>query len=251
MARVGFIGTGQIATAMVRGLAGCGHEIFVSDRNARIASSLAAEVEGVTVASNAGVVERADIIFLCLREEVVDEVLPSLPFTGSQSVISVMVGVRLARLRRLCSATTDVAITIPLPGIARGGCPLPVYPASPTLELLFGHLNPVFPVDSEVALNAHFGASAVSSPLLAMMAETATWLAEFTGDPLLAEAYVVKLIRSYLPENARPDVLADALKVLSTEGGLNASLRDRMNAASSDLREGLDAIAARLDLKIL
>ena len=32
MARVGFIGTGEIASLMVHGLAGQGHEILVSDR---------------------------------------------------------------------------------------------------------------------------------------------------------------------------------------------------------------------------
>lgn len=249
MARVGFIGTGQIATAMVRGLVGHGHEIHVSDRNPHVAAELSAEFPSVTVASNHGVVKAADIVFLCLPGELADKVLPSLPFRAGQSVVSVMMGVPRARLIDLCGPADDIAITIPLPGIACGGCPLPVYPASPALESLFAPQNPVFVVDSEAALSAHFGATALSSPLLAMMARTTAWLAQYTGDPLQAEAYVVAMIRSQLAERPIPHVLAQTLMMLSTEGGLNAMLRDHMKPSYAELDEGLEKIGARLKLK--
>lgn len=54
---------------------------------------------------------------------------------------------------------------------------------------------------------------------------TATdWLADHTGNPAAAEAYIAAMIRAYLPERGagRP---ATALKSLSTDGGLNATLR--------------------------
>ena len=118
MARLGFIGTGEITAAMVRGLAGQGHQILVSPRNATVAATLAAEIGGVTVAPNDQVVAGADVVFLCLLARVADEVLPTLPFRADQTVISVMVDMPLARLRQLCAPATDLAITIPLPPIA-------------------------------------------------------------------------------------------------------------------------------------
>ena len=45
-----------------------------------------------------------------------------------------------------------LALTIPLPPIAKGGCPLPVYPASPTLEALFGARNPVISAQRRCSL---------------------------------------------------------------------------------------------------
>jgi pyrroline-5-carboxylate reductase len=248
MARIGIIGTGEIAAALVRGLGGRGHVICVSPRNAGVAARLAAEVEGVTIAPNEAVVAGSDVVFLCLLARVAEEVLAGLPFRAGQAVISVMVDVPLARLRALCAPAREIAITIPLPPIAVGGCPLPVYPASPALEALFGDRNPVLTQPSEAALNAHLGVSALCSPILDQLREAADWLAGFTGDAGAAEAYVAAMIRGYLPERAQAGDLAAALRALSTEGGLNATLRAAMAPSTADLRRGLDGFRDRLGL---
>lgn len=248
MARIGFIGTGEIASAMVRGLQGQGHQILISPRNAEVAASLAAEVDGVTVASNEDVVAGSDIVFLCLLAQVAYTVLPILPFRPGQSVISVMVDAPLARLRALCAPATDLAITIPLPPIANGGCPLPVYPPSPVLEALFGARNPVIPLESELALNAHLGVSAICSPIIDQLVTAAGWLAGHSGDPAKAEAYVAAMIRCYLPERATKGELAEALRKLSTEGGLNATLRAAMSSSKDSMVQGLDGFSSRLGL---
>ena len=134
--RVGFLGTGAIAAAMVRGLAGQGHLILVSPRNASTAATLAAELPEVAIAPNDALVAGSDVVFLCLLARTAEEVLPGLPFRPDQTVISVMVDAPLANLRRLCAPAREIAITIPLPPIAGGGCPLPVYPASPALDAI-------------------------------------------------------------------------------------------------------------------
>ena len=72
MARVGFLGMGEIAAALVQGLAGAGgaeggHEIVVSPRNPTIAARLANEVAGVRIAAdNEAVVAESDVVILCL-----------------------------------------------------------------------------------------------------------------------------------------------------------------------------------------
>lgn len=246
--RLGFIGTGEITAAMVRGLKGQGHTILVSPRNAAVAATLAAEVPGVAIAPNEDVVANSDVVFLCLLARVAREVLPTLPFRADQSVISVMVDAPLATLRSLCAPATDIAITIPLPPITTGGCPLPVYPASPALDTLFGARNLILPQPSEAALNAHLGASALCSPILDQLLTATEWLTDHTGNPAAAEAYIAAMIRGYLPERAQEGDLATALKKLSTEGGLNATLRAAMAPAKQSLHHGLTGFHARLDL---
>lgn len=246
--RLGFIGTGEITSAMVRGLAGQGHRILISPRNAAIAATLTAEVPEVTIAPNEDVVTNSDVVFLCLLARVADGILPTLPFRASQTLISVMVDAPLAKLRQLCAPATDIAITIPLPPIALGGCPLPVYPASPILDALFGARNLILPQPSEQALNAHLGASALCAPILDQLLTATDWLATHTGDPAAAEAYIAAMIRAYLPERAAEGDLAAALKKLSTEGGLNATLRAAMVPAKDSLRNGLDGFHTRLGL---
>ena len=246
--RLGFLGTGEITAAMVRGLKGQGHTILVSPRNAIVAATLSAEVPGVSIAPNEDVVAHSDVVFLCLLASVARDILPTLTFRADQTVISVMVDAPLAKLRQLCAPATDIAITIPLPPIAQGGCPLPVYPASPVLDALFGARNLILPQPSEQALNAHLGASALCSPILDQLLTAAEWLTDHTGNPAAAGAYVAAMIRGYLPERAAEGDLAEALKKLSTEGGLNATLRAAMAPAKETLHHGLTAFHSRLGL---
>lgn len=247
MARIGFLGTGEIASAMLRALQGQGHSFLISPRNAAMAAALA-ELPDVRIAPNETVVAQSDVVFLCLMARVADEVLPGLPFRVDQAVISVMVDAPLARLRRLCAPATDIAITIPLPPIVDGGCPLPVYPPSPVLQALFGDRNPVLAQRDEVALQAHLGVSAICSPILDQLRTAAGWLAGFTQDAAHAEAYVAAMIRCYLPTRAEGGELDAALRALSTEGGLNATLRAVMLPAQTTLIEGLDGFRLRLGL---
>lgn len=245
MAEIGFIGTGAIAAALVEGLAGQGHRIRVSERNANTAGRLANGFAEVTVHPNAEVVAQSDTLILCLMAKTARAVLPALPFRADQTVLSVMADVPLADLSDLIAPATEPAIFIPLPFVARGGCPLPVTPESPALRALLGARNTIIPCRDESALNAHFAACALASVTFAQMQETARWLARHTGDGAAAEAYVRALLGGYIPAIGS---LGEALDDLDTEGGFNQTLRRRMDAAAQDLRAGLEAFEPRLKL---
>lgn len=246
--RLGFVGTGDLTATLVRGLKGQDHQILVSPRNAGMAARLAAEVPGVTIAPNDAVVAGSDVVFLCLMARVAEEVLPTLPFRAGQTVVSMMVDAPLATLRRLCAPATDITLAIGSPAIARGGCPVPVYPDSPVVHALYGTRNLILPQPSEAALNAHLGASAICSPILDQLLTAVDWLAGHTGNPASAEAYVIAMIRACLPARATGGELAATLKSLFTEGGLNATLRVALAPAKNDLRRGLDGFHTRLGL---
>ncbi len=249
--RVGFIGTGEIAAAMVRGLAGQGHQITVSARNSGKARALAGEYTEVSVAENAEVVTNSEVVFLCLMADVARATLAGLPFRADHAIVSVMVDVPLAELHSLCSPAIDIALTIPLSPVATGGSMLPVYPASNALQLLFGESDTILPVNSEAALNAHFAGSALSAPLIALMQTGSTWLAQQTGDPQAAETYVAGVFAGFLRQMAEQGADFEALlKGLATEGGLNASLKNHMAETGSHaaLVKGMDALKPRLGL---
>lgn len=250
MTRVGFIGTGAIATALARGLAGRGHAILATARGG--GAALAAALPEARATDPAAVVAGSDVVFLCLPAAAADATLAGLPWRADHRIVSVMLGVSLDRLRRLCAPATEIAVTIPLPGIAQGGCPLPTYPASPALEALYGDRNPVITLAEEAALNPHFAATALASVVLAQMATTRDWLAALTGDAAAAERYVAAMMAGSLgaiPLDGRAR-LDEALAALSIEGGLNATLRAHMSEAGAldALREGLDGFRPRLGL---
>ena len=252
MARIGFIGTGAIAEAMVRGLAGRSHEIFVSRRSESTSKALAAEFADVTAMDNQAVIDAADDVYLCLMDEVAVETLPTLSFRPGQRIVSAMLGVDIAALRRLCAPVEEISITIPLRFVRAGGCPLPVFPDSPMLVAHFGDRNLIIPLAEEAALNPHFAATALCSTVFDQLRTGSGWLASLTGDPKAAEAYVVALLSGFLADTPTDGEgrIDEALLSLNAEGGLNQTLREHMRegGANERLLDGLDSFRERLGL---
>lgn len=246
---VGFLGTGRIAAPMVKVLARAGYDVLVSERNAGVSQELAADFDNVSVCSNRDVVEGSEVVIVCLLASVARQVLPELPFRPDHKVISVMAEIELEEIAGLIGKTAELCVTIPMPFIDAGGCPLPVYPASPTLEALFGADNTVMPVKNEAALMPHFAATAVTSTLLKELAVVREWLGARTGSPEDAERYMVLLESGYLGalKQQGGTGLDEAIGHLATAGGLNAQLLSHMEEAGTmrALAEGLDGLSKR------
>lgn len=88
--RLGFLGCGTIASAVVRGLAGKGHQITVSERSKAHSAMLAKAFGDVTAAGNQAVIDASDVIFLGLLAETAEGILKELAFREDQRVISFM-----------------------------------------------------------------------------------------------------------------------------------------------------------------
>ncbi|MEL6316873.1 MAG: NAD(P)-binding domain-containing protein [Pseudomonadota bacterium] len=252
MADVGFLGAGAIAAAMVAGLAGDGHRIRVASRGGASAEALAAAHPKTRALSNAAVVAESEILFLCLPPAAARPGLAGLPFRADHRIVSVMLGVSCAELAAICAPASEISIAIPLPMIAKGGCPLPVHPPSPALDALFGARNLILPLENEASLAPHFAVTALCSTTLDQMRAGAGWLARATGDARAAEAYVTAMLAGALAAletdgAARIDAALDALSI---EGGLNATLRAHMRArgAVEALEQGLDGFRGRLGM---
>ena len=136
MASVGFIGTGEIASAMVNGLTDMGHKIYVSKRGVKFSNKLSL-LNDVQISNNQDIINKSDIIILCLLKDIASEVLSKLYFPDDKKIISVMVDVSFSELNILCNPLNKIEITIPLPFIDTGNCPLPCFPTSSIVSDLF------------------------------------------------------------------------------------------------------------------
>src|SRR5947209_8756253 len=91
---LGFIGTGAITTAIVRGLGAAfaaDGRIHLSPRGAANAATLAGTFRHVDVASsNQDVLDRSDVVILAVRPQVATEVIEALRFRPDHHVISVI-----------------------------------------------------------------------------------------------------------------------------------------------------------------
>ncbi|MGH1576610.1 NAD(P)-binding domain-containing protein [Planktotalea sp.] len=246
MSRIGFLGTGHIAAPMVRFLASKGHEVNVSERGADVARDLEASV-GANIMENQDVVDRSDIVFLCLRPAMWEGIVTPLDFRKQQRVISVMANVAIEDIKRAIAPASDVSVTVPIGFLERGGCPLPAYPSSDLIEALFGPENPVIALNTEEQMADFFAASALLSAVLTVMKDGADWLGEQIENPSGADTYYASLMAGFLrdvPKDGQGRIL-EARSGLATPNTLNRAVVDAMEGADtrSVVREVLDRLS--------
>ncbi len=250
MRRIGFIGTGNIAAPMARFLAGKGHQILVTKRNAKVSAQLQAQI-GAQVMTAQEVLDGSDVVFLCLRPHVAEGIIEGLSFRAEHEVVSVMAGISRVRLGALCAPAAGFVQTIPLGYLEKGGCPLAAFGDADLLRGLFEPENPVVPVASEAALNAHFAICAMVPGVLELMEGAAGWLGQRTGDPDAAAFFTTRLMGGFLAamESPRQGDLARERDALAYEGTISLMMVEglREGGASDAMQNALEAIGRRLD----
>ena len=93
--RIGFIGAGNMASALARGL---GQPLVCSDVDAARALALAAELGGEAAADNAAVVAASDLVILCHKPAQLGSVAAAID-AGDTIIVSLLGGVALAEVR--------------------------------------------------------------------------------------------------------------------------------------------------------
>ena len=238
--RIGVIGTGTIASAVVRGIAGDGHEIVVSERSASHAQGLAAAFDNVRVADNQGVVDGSDVIFLGLMAEVAAEILGQLAFREGQRVITFMAGATLEEADAMVRPARAVAIMMPFPNIAKGGSAIMMLGDDGLVSEIFGARNQVFALRDQAEMEAYLCAQALVSPVTRLVSDAADWLGERVEDRAQGEAFLRVLVASNLMESE----CGPLIEALNTPGGYNQRLRLHMEASGmgAALKSGLDEL---------
>lgn len=238
--RLGFLGCGTIASAVVRGLVGQGHQITVSERSEKYASALATEFAEVSVAANADVVAQSDILFLGLLAEAAPEILKGLPFREDQCVVSFMAGAALPAVAAMVHPAEATAIMLPFPGIATGGSPILALGETEVLSDLFEPRDQIFGLADQAELDLYLSAQAVLSPVALMLAEAGQWLGQNGADPKRGERFLRALVCNSLAATPSPDLIS----ALNTPGGYNQRLRLHMEQSglARDLKPGLDQL---------
>jgi pyrroline-5-carboxylate reductase len=251
--KLGFLGCGTIAAAMIEGLVTAGHDavIHVSPRNAGIASGLAARFPNVVVApDNQALLDRSDLVIVAVRPQIVEAVLAELVFRPEQRVLSLVAATSLDRLRAATAPAREVLRAVPLPAVARHLGATALYPASPEMAALLGKLGSVVALAEESEFDIFTAATAMMASHFAMAEAVAGWMAgkgvaadkarAFYGGMLLglADTAAVHPERSFAE-------LADEHQ---TAGGINEQVRGLLTEAGvfNEVGEALDAVAERL-----
>jgi len=257
--RLGFIGTGQITTAIVTGLCTCENggnqnNIWVSPRNTEKSAALANAYDTVQVGKdNQEVVDNGDMVFLAVLPQHKEKILTPLHFRADQLIVHIMAATHLEEIKPFVSPATQIVRAVPLPCAAIHAGPVALYPAegeaSRTVSTLFSRLGSVIPLADESQLDTLAVITALMAPYYAMV-ETITAWAQAQGIARKdAAAYTASMFEalSKIVQSADDGDAARLAKECMTPGGLNELAMQVMDAKGgfAHVQAALDAVKNR------
>ena len=249
----GIIGVGAIASAIVRGLSDGvpdAPSILLSPRNPDKATALAGRYANVSVSKdNQGVVDGAATVILAVRPQDAEAALGGLVFSQDQTVISLMAGLQVARVRALVEPAVKVARAIPLPAVATRAGPTPVYPPDEGATALFDRLGSAIRLDDEGAFDAFAAASSTVAAHFAYLDAISQWLAQRNLPAEDAQRYVASVFATLAGSLGSGAIdFAEAARDHATPGGYNEQFLSVLTEARvfDSVRLALDRVSDRL-----
>jgi len=249
--KIGIIGTGIIATAIVKGscVQKTVHLFYLSPRNAQKASALADEFNEVSVCvSNQEVIDKSDWVFICLHKKDFGA-LSELKFRKDLKLINMSAEMKLPDLKEIAGDTAILAHVIPLPFIAAGFGPLLVYPEIPEVGELFKPVSDVYYAHSQKDVQTLQIVTGIMSAYNLLLDEIVRFSDEQGIEHDVSVKFLCSLFSSLCKRAADiPDCDLVELAHEMTPGGYNEQamheLRD--NGAICAWRTALDRLLTRL-----
>lgn len=253
--KIGFIGTGAITDAMVRGLlaepAAVRH-VMVSMRSADISARLAADFPAVIVAGdNQSIVDDCDTVMLAIRPQIAEEVIRPLRFRDGQAVISVVAATGRDALLDWIGADVHLSQAVPLPFVAERTGVTAVYPPDADTAALFDMLGNAVECETKAEYDLLAAASALMATYFGLMDRTTRWLAENGLPAEKGRAYLAPLFASLSGKAVAAGAHVPFIELsheFATKGGLNEQVfRDFEEHGGSDaLTHALDRVLQRI-----
>jgi len=249
--KIGIIGTGTIASAIVTGfcIKKSGHEFFLSPRNADKAAALASQfTEAKVCTSNQDVLDHAEWIFITVQKNAFDA-LNALQFRKDHKVLNMATEMSLDTLKNMIGETSVLAHVVPLPMIVRGFGPLLIYPEIPEVGELFAPVGDALYVQNIKDARTLQLLTCMMSPYYMMMHE----IAGFADERGIDHGLSVKFVHSLLSALSRRAVETPGHDLIElahdmTPGGYNEQAMNELvnNGAIKAWRNSLDKLSERL-----
>ncbi|WP_019221349.1 pyrroline-5-carboxylate reductase [Bartonella senegalensis] len=232
--KIGFLGTGTISAAMVDGLMRSAFDvssIILSPRNARRAEHLAHTYDKVMIAeNNQALLDVSESVFLCLPNQIAEEVLRSLRFRSEQLVVSVLAMAKVAEVEEWINH--KVYRAVPLPFVSECKNLTPIYPDHSFLRKLFDALGGTLVLDAEEQFNLFMTAGSLMGVYFNFIETAHQWFIK-QGLKNQQSADFLAMMFANLTDEMRKIIAADGStpldfamleKEFSTKGGTNELL---------------------------
>jgi len=115
MQKIGFIGTGNMATALIRSIESAdNYAILSSDKNHDILSKAKNELNIKTTDNNKDLVEKSEIIFLCIKPKDINYVLEEIKESIKDKIIvSIVAGININSIKKIIGKDKKIVRVMP------------------------------------------------------------------------------------------------------------------------------------------
>jgi len=251
--RLGFIGAGNIASAVAEGFCTSSRPCSVTlfDPDERKVANLAERFSQVRrVCSNQEVLDQSDFVVLAILPAVGLEILPALRFREDHTVLSFVSTLPLKTVSGLVRPAERVFKVLPMPPVAAHLGLVPFFPEDPEVASCLRLLGEPMPLKEERELHLLWAVTGLTASFYTQMEVIQGWCAAGGADPESARRYTASMYGALanLAERKAGVGFAVLAHEAATPGGLNELALGRIKAGTtcSDLRRALDAILERL-----
>jgi pyrroline-5-carboxylate reductase len=225
--RLGFIGTGKIASSVIIGICNSKikyKQIIISSRNKKLSLGLKKKFKKIKISNkNQEIVDKSDWIFLSVTPNVGKKIIKNLKFRSNQKVISFISTITLPELKKMIKKKIDIVRAIPLPPIALKEGPVPLFPPNRRIKEFFNKLGSVIEIKNEKLSINFWSTSGLMASYYNMLDTISVWLNKKGIKKLDAQKYVTSLFLALSKDaviNSNKD-LKLLIKDSQTPKGLN------------------------------
>jgi len=225
--RLGFIGTGKIASSVITGICNSKisfKKILVSARNRNIAQKLKRKFRKVSIAkNNQEIVNSCNWVFLAVTPKVGKKIIPNLKFRSNQKVISFIATINLAQLKKAIGKKVKIIRAIQLPPISIRKGPVPICPPDKQVKSFFNKLGTTVEIKNEKSSKNFWATSGMMAPFYELLSSMSNWLVKRGVQRDNAQKYITSLFVALSEDavaNSKKD-LKYLVKESQTPRGLN------------------------------
>ena len=225
--KLGFIGTGKIASSVITGICRSSirySKIFISSRNSKIAKRLKKKFKKISIEKdNQKIVDNSNWVFLAVTPTVGKKIIKNLKFRSSQTVVSFISTITIPELKKMIKVKADVVKAIPLPPISLKKGPVPICPPNKKVKNFFDKIGSTVEIKNEKLSINFWSTSGMMASYYEVLKVMSDWLVKRGIKRIDAQKYITSLFLALSEDaaiNSKKD-LKYLVKESQTPKGLN------------------------------
>ncbi len=233
--KLGFIGTGKIASSVITGICRSSikyNKIYISSRNRKIARSLKKKFKNIIIEKhNQKIVDNCNWVFLAVTPTVGEKIIKNLKFRSNQTIVSFISTITIPKLKKMIKVKADIVRAIPLPPISLKKGPVPICPPNKKVKNFFNKIGSTIEIKNEKLSINFWSTSGMMASYYEILKIMSDWLVKKGIKRLDAQKYITTLFLALSEDavvNSKKE-LRYLVKESQTPKGLNEQGLKEMN----------------------